>query len=67
MKRRAHIFEGSHGDKITALVGDASKILSADADGSYGQLFYLLWSLFFAVLALLTYYCTVGFLSFFLL
>jgi len=33
MKRRAHIFEGSHGDKITALVGDASKILSAGADG----------------------------------
>ena len=33
MKRRAHMFEGGHGDKITALVGDASKILSAGADG----------------------------------
>jgi len=32
MKRRAHIFE-SHEGRITALVGDSSKILSAGADG----------------------------------
>lgn len=33
MKRRAHIFEGGHDERITAIIGDSSKILSAGADG----------------------------------
>jgi hypothetical protein len=29
MKRRAHLFEGGHNERITALTGDSTKILTA--------------------------------------
>jgi hypothetical protein len=33
MKRRAHLFEGGHSERITAITGDSTKILTAGADG----------------------------------